>query len=91
MLLIVLTLLALYHAPGGRSKHKNWIFLAMAIPVAIATIYLVSITIYINVNSETLGPVHWHADFELWQCDERMIPFSRMTGSFLIRCEKMTP
>jgi len=37
-----------------------------------ATIYVVGSTIYLNVISETKGPVHWHADFEVWNCGEKL-------------------
>ena len=32
--------------------------------------YLTGSTIYLNVVSESKGPVHWHADFEIWNCGE---------------------
>lgn len=49
--------------------------IAYCMIVAIAsfvTIYLVLTTIHLNIISETKGPVHWHADFEIWVCDKEI-------------------
>jgi preprotein translocase subunit SecG len=54
------------------NKHKKLLFWGMVIPTIIASVYLASGTIYLNVISDTGGPVHWHADFEVWNCDEKL-------------------
>ncbi len=51
---------------------KLWLFLGIAAPTAIITSYLIGATITLNLVAETQGPVHWHADFEVWNCDERV-------------------
>lgn len=49
-------------------KLKLPIFLAMAGALIISTSILFGSTIYLNNNSESGGPVHWHADIEFWAC-----------------------
>ena len=44
------------------------LFFLIAAPIAVATIYLAITTVYLNLVSETGGPVHWHADYEIWTC-----------------------
>ena len=50
---------------------KKTLFLVICAPIALATVYLGATTVYMNTVSETGGPVHWHADFEVWACGER--------------------
>ena len=52
-------------------RHKKFIFLLLAIPVMASTLYLAGHTIYKNATSVTKGPVHWHADYEIWICGEQ--------------------
>lgn len=70
-----ITFIALICALGCKKQPEalKWIlFLAMVIPVLVATFYVAGSTIYLNVKSETAGPVHWHADFEIWNCGEKL-------------------
>ncbi len=53
-------------------KMKMFLFLGIAIPVILATVYSAGSTIYLNLVSETSGPVHWHADFEIWNCGKKI-------------------
>lgn len=52
-------------------NHKRRLFLLMIAPVIVATLYTAGVTIYLNQVSLTKGPVHWHADFEIWNCGEK--------------------
>lgn len=55
------------------SQNKKWLlFLAITVPITIATIYAAGTTIYLNHISTTKGPVHWHADFEIWKCGKNV-------------------
>ena len=36
------------------------------------TAYLAWSTISVNTRSITKGPVHWHADFQIWDCGQRV-------------------
>ena len=47
---------------------KLLLFLGIALPILFATIYSAYSTIYLNLASHTKGPVHWHADYEIWDC-----------------------
>lgn len=53
-------------------KIKILLFLIITIPIIITTIYLAGATLYLNKISETNGPVHYHADFEIWNCNEKI-------------------
>ncbi len=44
------------------------LFIAMATTVVGSTIFLIGSTVYLNVVSDSGGPVHWHADIEYWAC-----------------------
>ncbi len=47
---------------------KKIVYFFIAAPIVIGTIYLAASTVYMNLTSETGGPVHWHADYEIWAC-----------------------
>jgi len=51
---------------------KKMIYFLVIIVISVVTIYLVITTIHLNIISETKGPVHWHADFEIWVCDKEV-------------------
>lgn len=51
---------------------KKIIFWIMITPVILATLYLSGYTIYENLNSISGGPVHWHADYQVWACGEKL-------------------
>ncbi|MFT7615894.1 MAG: hypothetical protein ACI8Y7_000721 [Candidatus Woesearchaeota archaeon] len=53
-------------------KHKLFWFLLIAIPIVLSTVYLAGHTIHKNVISVTGGPIHWHADYQIWACEERL-------------------
>ena len=40
---------------------------------ALVTLYLIITTLHLNIISETKGPVHWHADFEIWACGNEIM------------------
>lgn len=47
---------------------KKIVFFLIAAPILLTTLYLGASTIYLNMVSESGGPVHWHADYEVWVC-----------------------
>jgi hypothetical protein len=58
---------------------KNWtpgllklLFILILLPVVITTGYLAYSTIHLNETSSSKGPVHWHADFEIWNCGQEV-------------------
>lgn len=50
----------------GRIKLPLFVIIVAAI--VISTAILAFNTVYLNVVSESKGPVHWHADIEFWAC-----------------------
>jgi len=40
--------------------------------VGAITLVIIFDTINLAINSETKGPVHWHADFQIWKCGEKL-------------------
>ena len=54
------------------ARLKLPVFLAIVITTIVTTALLASLTIYLNVSSSSGGPVHWHADFEIWACGKRV-------------------
>ena len=53
-------------------NHKSMLFLLIVIPIIAATLYTAGTTIYLNRISATNGPVHWHADLEIWDCGTKI-------------------
>lgn len=47
---------------------KNFLFWGMVIPIIFITLYLITNTVSKNQRSITRGPVHWHADYEIYIC-----------------------
>jgi len=69
---VIISIIAITFSKEKTEKTKWIFFLAIIIPVILTTAYLTGSTIYLNLISETKGPVHWHADFEIWNCDEKI-------------------
>ena len=56
-----------------KSEWMKYLLFGSFVAVALLnTIYLSGSTIYLNQKSETGGPVHWHADFEIWRCGQEL-------------------
>lgn len=51
---------------------KIFLFGLIVIVVLSVTTYLVWSTINTNIKSQTGGPVHWHADFEIYSCGQKV-------------------
>lgn len=49
-------------------KLKPALFVGLATTLLAPTLFLIVSTIYLNVRSESGGPVHWHAEIEFWAC-----------------------
>ncbi len=50
---------------------KRILFWSMTSIIVASTALLIGMTVYLNQVSVTKGPVHWHADFEIWACGEK--------------------
>lgn len=75
--LLALGVLALLIVISLILKEKNDLIKAMlfgliTLIVLTNTVYLVSSTIYLNQQSITGGPVHWHADFKIFKCGQEI-------------------
>lgn len=51
---------------------KLVLFILMVGVISLNTLYLAGATIYKNQRSITKGPVHWHADIEIWRCGQEV-------------------
>ena len=65
----VFVLISYYAYRKKYTHYKTIMFSGIVVPILISTLYLVGGTIYVNSISETKGPIHWHADFEIYGCD----------------------
>jgi len=71
IIILCTILFSLFHKKNDNML--KWVlFLIIAINTLLVTFYVAGSTIYLNVISETKGPVHWHADFEVWNCGEKL-------------------
>ncbi|MBI2654378.1 hypothetical protein HYX02_06240 [Candidatus Woesearchaeota archaeon] len=68
---ILILVVLLFHKKMN-DLHKRAVYLLIVIVVAIVTLYLVITTLHLNLTSLTKGPVHWHADFEVWVCGKEL-------------------
>ena len=51
---------------------KKAVYILLIVVVSLATLYLIITTLHLNTISITKGPVHWHADFEIWVCGKEI-------------------
>lgn len=70
VILVVLAILINRHKQAKKlQKITNLpLFVMIASAMMIPTVVLFGGTIYLNVKSESGGPVHWHAGIEFWAC-----------------------
>lgn len=72
-LLLIAALVAAALAIKRQSEAvKVALFALIASAAILVTLYLGSTTVYLNAISSSRGPVHWHADFEIYRCGERV-------------------
>lgn len=66
LIMVVLTIAASLLKKNKVAKLP--LFIMMATTLVGTTVLLFGSTIYLNVKSESGGPVHWHTDIEFWAC-----------------------
>lgn len=71
LIILLISLIALI-IKKPQEKIKYLFFGLIVITVLANTFYLVGSTIYLNQVSATKGPVHWHADYEVWRCGKEL-------------------
>lgn len=59
---------------------KLCLFWGMVIPIIFTTLYLAAGTVIKNQASVTGGPVHWHADFEIYNCGQALANRGQVQG-----------
>ncbi len=69
---ILLLIFAYLKESSSGEKLKIFLFSTITIIVLLNTLYLTGSTLYINHKSVSDGPVHWHADFEIWNCGNQV-------------------
>jgi hypothetical protein len=70
--LIVLLIVLSIVIKGDSDLEKGILFGGIVVISVGYTAYLSGSTIYKNITSETKGPVHWHADFQIWKCGQEV-------------------
>ena len=72
ILLIVLLSIASLFA-NKKHKHLKAPLFALIVSVMLfGSFTLLGSTIYLNIKSDSGGPVHWHADIEFWACGSQL-------------------
>lgn len=66
--ILLLSFLSLVFQSRMNEIHKKTVFVFVGLLVIFVTLYAGATTVYLNLISESGGPVHWHADFEVWVC-----------------------
>jgi len=51
---------------------KKPLFALIAATIVLPTLLMAGSTVYLNVKSESKGPVHWHTDIEMWVCGQEI-------------------
>lgn len=74
---------------GKFEKLKMPLFIMMSFLMAGSTLVLAGSTVYLNTQSDSGGPVHWHADIEFWICDNEVelidpVGFSNKVGTWTL-------
>ncbi len=69
--ILVLTILSILFKEKAKWL-KYVLFFGFILLILANTVYLSGSTIYLNQISTTGGPVHWHADFEIWNCNQKV-------------------
>lgn len=70
--LLLTLLIAIVIAKRTAHRYKKILFTIIVALTLIPTLFLLGSIIYTNTISITKGPVHWHADFEVWNCGEKL-------------------
>lgn len=70
--LLVLTGFALISRRWLPKKLKLPLYVMMVTTMLGSMVVILGSTIYLNSTSDTKGPVHWHADLEIWACGNQL-------------------
>lgn len=67
-IILALLVVVAYKLKHTNEKTKKLLFFSMSGIIVMTTLFLVFSTMYVNSRSSSKGPVHWHADIEIWAC-----------------------
>lgn len=70
ILLVVLASMFFFKSMDENRKRLSYAIIVVV--VAFFTLYVVVDTVQNNLASATQGPVHWHADYEVWVCGKKL-------------------
>lgn len=51
---------------------KRVLFSLIVVPIIATTLFITGSTLYLNFQSSSGGPVHWHAQYEIWDCGQKL-------------------
>ena len=51
---------------------KRVLFSIIVVPTVLTTLFIAGSTLYLNFQSSSGGPVHWHAEYEIWDCGKEL-------------------
>lgn len=71
--LLACTIMLLTYKDSLDENQKIIIFGIIAVVALSSTGYLIGNTVYLTLTSWSKGLIHWHADFEIWICDEKAV------------------
>ncbi len=71
--LLACTIMLLAYKDSLDANQKKIIFGIIVVVAIASTGYLVGNTVYLTLTSWSRGLVHWHADFEIWVCGEKVV------------------
>lgn len=71
-IILLLSLVSVAFVNRMSELQKKIVFVLVTVLVVGVTAYAGISTVYLNWISQSGGPVHWHADFEIWVCGEKV-------------------
>lgn len=71
IIIIVAVILTILLKDRGEGV-KRVLFSIIVVPTVLATLFVAGSTVYLNFQSVSGGPVHWHAEYEIWDCGKEL-------------------
>lgn len=71
-ILAIFSMIAVCFGSHMSEARKKFLFVFTAFCVIAVTAYFIITTVALNLSSSTKGPIHWHADFEIYKCGQRL-------------------
>lgn len=73
VVILASTTMLLTYKDSLKESQKRIIFGIIVVSAVVSTGYLVGNTVYMSLTSWSKGLVHWHADFEIWICGQKVV------------------